>query len=125
VGFSTGASARTVGEAQPFVSPGSLRRFGVSISERIAVECGLTFFTGLGGQLAVLLVVSAIIGVQHFSHHMMQMSSSSSFGQRLLQQWHLHKSDSISILLLLLLCSTGICSVNYSDISTSSACLYR
>jgi|APHM01.1.fsa_nt_gi Uncharacterized membrane protein, required for N-linked glycosylation len=47
VGFSSGAAARTVGEAQPFVSPGSLRRFGVSIPGRIAVEYGLTFFTGL------------------------------------------------------------------------------
>ncbi|ERG91041.1 MAG: oligosaccharyl transferase, archaeosortase system-associated, partial [Haloquadratum walsbyi J07HQW1] len=47
VGFSASATARTVGEAQPFVSQGSLRRFGVSIPGRIAVEYGLTFFTGL------------------------------------------------------------------------------
>ncbi|MGQ4554914.1 oligosaccharyl transferase, archaeosortase A system-associated [Halobellus sp. GM3] len=47
VGFSAGASARTIGEAQPFISPSNLQRYGVDAAGRISLEYGLTFFTGL------------------------------------------------------------------------------
>jgi dolichyl-diphosphooligosaccharide--protein glycosyltransferase len=47
VGFSAGASARTVGEAQPFLSPGILQRQGVSATGRIVSEYGFSFFSGL------------------------------------------------------------------------------
>ena len=47
VGFSAGAQTRTIGEAQPFIAPSSLQRFGVEPAGRIAIEYGLTFFTGL------------------------------------------------------------------------------
>jgi dolichyl-diphosphooligosaccharide--protein glycosyltransferase len=50
VGFSAGAATRTISEAQPFISPNSIRQYGLnSASERIVVEYGLTFFTGLLG----------------------------------------------------------------------------
>ncbi|MFD1685871.1 oligosaccharyl transferase, archaeosortase A system-associated [Halobellus litoreus] len=47
VGFSAGATARTIGEAQPFIAPSSLQRYGVEAAGRISIEYGLTFFTGL------------------------------------------------------------------------------
>lgn len=47
VGFSAGATARTVGEAQPFLDPGILQRQGLSASGRIVSEYGFTFFSGL------------------------------------------------------------------------------
>jgi len=47
VGFSANAATRTIGEAQPFIAPSSLQRFGVEPAGRIAIEYGLTFFTGL------------------------------------------------------------------------------
>ncbi|WP_144903922.1 oligosaccharyl transferase, archaeosortase A system-associated [Halobellus captivus] len=47
VGFSASATARTIGEAQPFISPGSLQRYGVDAAGRISLEYGLTFFTGI------------------------------------------------------------------------------
>ncbi|MFA1612256.1 oligosaccharyl transferase, archaeosortase A system-associated [Halobellus rubicundus] len=47
VGFSAGASARTIGEAQPFISQSTLQRYGVEAAGRITIEYGLTFFTGL------------------------------------------------------------------------------
>jgi len=47
VGFSAGAATRTIGEAQPFISPSSLQRYGVDAAGRISIEYGLTFFTGL------------------------------------------------------------------------------
>ncbi|WP_276997298.1 oligosaccharyl transferase, archaeosortase A system-associated, partial [Haloquadratum walsbyi] len=53
VGFSAGAETRTIGEAQPFVSQSSLRRFGVSIPGRITVEYGLTFFAGLAAAILI------------------------------------------------------------------------
>jgi len=47
VGFSAGATARTIGEAQPFIAPSSLQRYGVDAAGRVSIEYGLTFFTGL------------------------------------------------------------------------------
>ncbi|WP_311172583.1 oligosaccharyl transferase, archaeosortase A system-associated [Halobellus ordinarius] len=47
VGFSAGAATRTIGEAQPFIAPSSLQRYGVEAAGRISIEYGLTFFTGL------------------------------------------------------------------------------
>ncbi|QCC46938.1 oligosaccharyl transferase, archaeosortase A system-associated [Halobellus limi] len=47
VGFSAGATARTIGEAQPFIAPSTLQRYGVEAAGRISIEYGLTFFTGL------------------------------------------------------------------------------
>ncbi|MBP1985602.1 oligosaccharyl transferase, archaeosortase A system-associated [Halolamina salifodinae] len=50
VGFSASAGTRTISEAQPFISPNSIRQYGLnSASERIVVEYGLTFFSGLLG----------------------------------------------------------------------------
>ena len=46
-GFSAGATARTIGEAQPFVGQTAIRRSGGSIPGRIAVEYGFTFFSGV------------------------------------------------------------------------------
>ncbi|MFC6875022.1 oligosaccharyl transferase, archaeosortase A system-associated [Halobellus marinus] len=47
VGFSAGATARTIGEAQPFIAPSTLQRYGVEAAGRISIEYGLTFFSGL------------------------------------------------------------------------------
>ena len=47
VGFSAGATARTIGEAQPFIAQSTLQRYGVGAAGRISLEYGLTFFTGL------------------------------------------------------------------------------
>ncbi|WP_336024865.1 oligosaccharyl transferase, archaeosortase A system-associated [Halobellus salinisoli] len=47
VGFSANAATRTIGEAQPFIAPSSLQRYGVDAAGRISIEYGLTFFTGL------------------------------------------------------------------------------
>ena len=47
VGFSAGAATRTIGEAQPFLDPGSLQRIGVDRTGRILLEYGLTFFTAV------------------------------------------------------------------------------
>jgi len=47
VGFSVDASARTIGEAQPFISQSTLQRYGVEAAGRITIEYGLTFFAGL------------------------------------------------------------------------------
>ena len=47
VGFSAGAATRTIGEAQPFISPDILQRRGLTASGRIVSEYGFTFFSGL------------------------------------------------------------------------------
>ena len=60
VGFSAGATTRTISEAQPFISPNSIRQYGLnSASERIVVEYGLTFFSGLLG--VILLHVRPLL----------------------------------------------------------------
>ena len=47
VGFSAGATTRTIGEAQPFLDPGILQQRGLTASGRIVSEYGFTFFSGL------------------------------------------------------------------------------
>ncbi|RLM57138.1 oligosaccharyl transferase, archaeosortase A system-associated [Halobellus sp. Atlit-31R] len=51
VGFSAGAATRTIGEAQPFISPSNLQRYGADAAGRISIEYGLTFFTGLAAAI--------------------------------------------------------------------------
>ena len=47
VGFSAGATTRTIGEAQPFIAVDTLQRRGLTASGRIVSEYGFTFFSGL------------------------------------------------------------------------------
>ncbi|WP_142857098.1 oligosaccharyl transferase, archaeosortase A system-associated [Salinigranum halophilum] len=47
VGFSQGAAARTIGEAQPFLSPSLLQQQGVDATGRLLLEYGFTLFTGV------------------------------------------------------------------------------
>ncbi|AUV81826.1 dolichyl-diphosphooligosaccharide--protein glycosyltransferase [Salinigranum rubrum] len=47
VGFSQGATARTIGEAQPFLSPNLLQQQGVDATGRILIEYGFTLFTAV------------------------------------------------------------------------------
>ena len=49
VGFSQGAGARTIGEAQPFLSESLLRQQRVNATGRILSEYGMTLFTGVIG----------------------------------------------------------------------------
>ncbi|MFB6126951.1 MAG: oligosaccharyl transferase, archaeosortase A system-associated [Halolamina sp.] len=47
VGFSANAQTRTIGEAQPFLAPDTLRRLRVGVTGRILMEYGVAFFAGL------------------------------------------------------------------------------
>jgi dolichyl-diphosphooligosaccharide--protein glycosyltransferase len=47
VGFSAGATTRTIGEAQPFLSPDTLQSLRMTATNRIISEYGFTFFTGV------------------------------------------------------------------------------
>jgi dolichyl-diphosphooligosaccharide--protein glycosyltransferase len=51
VGFSAGATTRTIGEAQPFLAPDSLQSLGMTATNRIISEYGFTFFTGVAAAI--------------------------------------------------------------------------
>ncbi|WP_372911250.1 oligosaccharyl transferase, archaeosortase A system-associated [Salinigranum sp.] len=54
VGFSQGATARTIGEAQPFLSQNILQQQGVDATGRILLEYGFTLFTGVAAAVWLL-----------------------------------------------------------------------
>jgi len=61
VGFSTGAQARTIGEAQPYLAPNNLRRLGFVTSSgsvdrvgRLLADYGFTFFTAAAAAIWML-----------------------------------------------------------------------
>jgi dolichyl-diphosphooligosaccharide--protein glycosyltransferase len=54
VGFSAGAQTRTIGEAQPFLSPSTLRQQFVTPTGRILLEYGFTFFTAAAATVWLL-----------------------------------------------------------------------
>jgi len=54
VGFSAGARTRTIGEAQPMLSPTMLQQLRLTPVDRILTEYGFTFFTGILGTIWLL-----------------------------------------------------------------------
>ena len=54
VGFSQGAATRTIGEAQPFLSPGTLQQQQVDATGQILLEYGFTLFTGVAAAVWLL-----------------------------------------------------------------------
>jgi dolichyl-diphosphooligosaccharide--protein glycosyltransferase len=54
VGFSQGATARTIGEAQPFLSQSVLQQQQVDATGRILIEYGFTLFTGVAAAVWLL-----------------------------------------------------------------------
>ncbi|QIB74238.1 oligosaccharyl transferase, archaeosortase A system-associated [Halogeometricum borinquense] len=49
LGFSAGAATRTIGEAQPYLSPDTLSRLQLTPVNRIVADYGFTLFTGIAG----------------------------------------------------------------------------
>jgi len=54
VGFSAGAETRTIGEAQPYLAPTSLRQLRLTPTNRIISDYGFTLFTGIAGAVWLL-----------------------------------------------------------------------
>jgi dolichyl-diphosphooligosaccharide--protein glycosyltransferase len=54
VGFSQAAATRTIGEAQAFLSPGTLQQQSVDATGRILLEYGFTLFTGVAAAVWLL-----------------------------------------------------------------------